>query len=219
MPQEKPSAGTSPLMIMMMMLFMMFILFDPRLRALMGNALYPVFTPAIGFDFRFPLITIMLAGLISITLSTIIRHFTTNWMELARIQKIQSSFNKEMKDARLRNDNAKLKKLQERQPEIMRMSMKLSTSQMKIMPVTMIIIIPIFTWLWMFMAELPVVTVSVPWATKVSLIRGDVCFFPNWIILYSLLSIPFSQILQRILKLYKFREKIRALPEEEGLFE
>jgi uncharacterized membrane protein (DUF106 family) len=211
--------GSSPLMIMMIMLLMMFILLDPNLRAVMGNALYPVFTPAIGLDFKFPLITIILAGLISITLSTIIRHFTTNWMELARIQKIQSTFNKELRDARLKNDNAKLKRLQERQPEIMRMSMKLSTSQMKVMPITFVIIIPIFTWLWMFMAELPVVTVSVPWAAKVSLIKGDVCFFPNWIILYSLLSIPFSQILQRVLKLYKFREKIRALPKEEGLFE
>ena len=214
MAEERPSAGTSPLMLMMFMLLMMFILIDPRIRTALGSALDPVFTPVLGFNNNFPLITVLCAGLMSITLSTILRHFTTDWMELARIQKIQSSFNKEMRDARLKNDAAKLKKLQEKQPEIMKMSLTLSSSQMKLMPITMIFVIPIFIWLSIFVNGLPVVTISVPWATKVSLIKGDVCFFPNWIVLYSLLSIPFSQVLQRMLKLYKFREKLAALPEE-----
>jgi uncharacterized membrane protein (DUF106 family) len=214
MAEERPPAGTSPLMLMMFMLLMMFILIDPRIRTALGSALDPVFTPVLGFNNSFPLITVLCAGLMSITLSTILRHFTTDWMELARIQKIQSSFNKEMRDARLKNDAAKLKKLQEKQPEIMKMSLTLSSSQMKLMPITMIFVIPIFIWLSIFIYRLPVVTISVPWATKVSLIKGDVCFFPNWIVLYSLLSIPFSQVLQRLLKLYKFREKIAALPEE-----
>ena len=214
MAEEKPSMGSSPMMIMMFMLLMMFILFDPNIRRAMGMALDPVLTPALGFDYRFPLLTVLLAGMMSITFSTVLRHFTTDWMKLARIQKTQSAFNKEMRDARLKNDAAKLKKLQEKQPEIMKMSLMLSSSQMKLMPITMIIIIPVFTWLWIFMDRLPVITVSVPWAAKVSLISGDVCFFPNWIVLYSLLSIPFSQVLQRVLKLVKFRERIAALPEE-----
>jgi uncharacterized membrane protein (DUF106 family) len=215
MAEEKPSAGTSPIMLMMFMLLMMLILIDPRIRMAMGSVLDPVLTPVLGFNDSFPLITVFLAGLMSITLSTILRHFTTNWMELARIQKVQSSFNKEMRDARLKNDADKLKKLQEKQPEIMKMSLMLSSSQMKMMPITMIFVIPIFVWLSLFIYQLPVSTISVPWATKVSLVKGDVCFFPNWIVLYSLLSIPFSQVLQRLLKLYKFRERIAALPEEE----
>ncbi|MEE9151825.1 MAG: EMC3/TMCO1 family protein [Thermoplasmata archaeon] len=214
MAEEKPSMGSSPLMMMMFMLLMMLVLFDPRIREAMGMALDPVFTPLLGFDYRFPLITLFLAGLMSITFSTVLRHFTTDWMELARTQKVQSTFNKEMRDARLKNDAAKLKKLQEKQPEIMKMSLKLSSSQMKLMPITMIFVIPIFVWLSLFMYRLPVITISVPWAPKVSLIVGSVCFFPNWIILYSLLSIPFSQILQRLLKLYKFRDKMAELPEE-----
>jgi uncharacterized membrane protein (DUF106 family) len=214
MAEEKPPSGTSPMMLMMFMLLMMIILIDPRIRSGMGMALDPVLTPVLGFDFHFPLITLFLAGLMSITFSTVLRHFTTNWMELARIQKVQSAFNKEMRDARLKNDTAKLKKLQEKQPEIMKMSLQISSSQMKMMPITMIFVIPIFVWLSIFMYQLPVRTISVPWASKVSLLVGSVCFFPNWIILYSLLSIPFSQVLQRLLKLYKFREKIAELPKE-----
>ncbi len=214
MAEEKPSMGSSPMMMMMFMLLMMLILLDPNIRRALGSALNPVLTPALGFNDNFPLITVFLAGLMSITFSTILRHFTTNWMELAKSQKIQSAFNKEMRDARLKNDAAKLKKLQEKQPEIMKMSLMVSSSQMRVMPITMIFVIPIFVWLSIFIYQLPLSTISVPWATKVSLTRGDVCFFPNWIVLYSLLSIPFSQVLQRILKLYKYREKIAALPEE-----
>ena len=215
MPDEKPPSSSSPMLMMMMFLLMMLILLDPNIRKAIGQTLDPTLTPLLGFDYRIPLITLVCAGLFSMFFTTIIRHFTTDWMELARIQKIQSTFNKEMREARLSNNAAKLKKLQEKQPEIMKMSLRLSTNQMRIMPITMIIVIPIFIWLWVFISALPVQTVSVPWASKVSLVKGDVCFFPNWIILYSLLSIPLSQVFQRVLKLYKYRDEIAQIPEEE----
>jgi len=205
---------------MMIMLFMMIFLFDPEIRRSIGLALHPALFPIIGFNYTIPMVTLICAGLLSISFSTIIRHFTTDWMELARIQKIQSDFNKQMREARLANNTARVKKLQDKQPEILRMSMKLSTTQMRVMPVTMIFIIPIFTWLWIFMGRLPVDTVSVPWASKVALETSPGwCFFPSWLILYSLLTIPFSQVLQRSLKLYKYRERIAELPEEEEIEE
>lgn len=216
---EQPKGG-SPMMTMLMFLLMMIILLDQNIRRGIGEALYPVLTPVLGFDLHFPVITLFLAGMMTVTFSTIVRHFTTDWMELAKIQKIQSTFNKELREARLANDAAKVKKLQEMQPEIMKMSMQLSSNQMKLMPITMIFVVPIFIWLSVFMYEVPVSTFSVPWASKVNLTQaGQVCFFPNWIILYSLLSIPFSQVLQRVLKLFKFRFRIAELGEGEEQFE
>ncbi len=220
MPEEKPKKESSPMMLMMIMLFMMLFLFDPNIRSSIGLALHPVLFPVLGFNYTFPMITLICAGLLSITFSTIIRHFTTDWMEIAKIQKVQSDINKQMRAARLANDNAKVKKLQDKQPEILKMSMKLSTTQMRVMPVTMIFIIPIFTWLWIFMGRLPVSTVSVPWAAKVEMTTNPSwCFFPSWLILYSLLTIPFSQVLQRSLKMYKFRNRIAELPEQEEIEE
>lgn len=216
MEEEKPKQDSSPIMLMMVMLFMMLFLFDPGIRKSIGLTLHPALFPVIGFNYTIPMVTLICAGLLSISFSTIIRHFTTDWMELAKIQKTQSDFNKQMREARLANDTAKVKKLQDKQPEILRMSMKLSTTQMRVMPITMIFIIPIFTWLWIFMDGLVVSTISVPWASKVGLRTSPGwCFFPNWLILYSLLTIPFSQVLQRSLKLYKFRDRIAELPREE----
>ncbi|UCF08897.1 MAG: DUF106 domain-containing protein [Thermoplasmata archaeon] len=214
--EEKPAGGSSSMMLMMVMLLMMLFLFDEDIRRGLGQAMDPALSPILSLDYSFPLITLFFASLLSMTLSTLLRTYTTDWMELARVQKIQADFNKEMKDARLSNNQAKVNKLMEKQPEIMRESMMASTQPMKVMPVTMIFVIPIFVWLSFFISRLPVSTVSVPWAEKVALTGFNVCFFPNWIIMYSLMSIPFSQVLYRSLKLFRFREKIAALPKEEG---
>lgn len=214
MPEEnKPDS--SPMLLMMMMLFMMIFLFDPQIRKALGGAVGVIFFPLIGFNHSIPVITIFLAGLFTATFTMTIRHFSTDWMEMARIQNTSKAFQKELKDARLKNNTFKLKRLMDMQPEIMKNSMKLTTSQMRTMPITMIIAIPIFVWLSVFIGGLSVKTFSVPWAASVSLEASSVCFFPNWIILYAMLSIPFSQVLQRLLKLYSFREQLAALPEEE----
>jgi uncharacterized membrane protein (DUF106 family) len=197
------------------MLLLMIFLLDQNIRTAIGNTLEPALFPVLGFNFSIPLVTLLCAGFLTVTFSTIVRHFTSDWMELAAMQKVQSAFNKERSEAMKQNNQAKLKKLNEQQPEILKMNMQISSNQMKVMPITAIFAIPIFIWLSIFIYKLPVNTISVPWASQVSLTRGDVCFFPNWIVLYFFFSLVFGQILQRVLKLYSFREKIAALPEEE----
>jgi uncharacterized membrane protein (DUF106 family) len=215
---QQPSFGSSPLMPMMIMLLMMVLLFDPNIRKAIGNALEPVMFPAFGFNYTLPMVTLLCAGFLTVTFSTIVRHFTTDWMKLAEMQKIQSSFNKERSEAMKANNQAKLKKLNEQQPEILKMNMQISSSQMRVMPITAVFAIPIFIWLSVFIYKLPVSTFSVPWASKVSLYGNDVCFFPNWIIVYFLFSLIFGQLLQRTLKRIALREKIAALPKEDEEF-
>lgn len=216
---QQPSFSSSPMMPMMIMLLMMLLLFDQNIRKAIGNALHPALFPAFGFNYTLPMITLLCAGFLTVTFSTIVRHFTTDWMEMAKMQKIQSAFNKERSEAMKANNQAKLKKLNEQQPEILKMNMQISSNQMRVMPITAVFAIPIFIWLSVFIYELPVRTFSVPWAAKVNLTGNNVCFFPNWIIIYFLFSLIFGQLLQRVLKRYSLREKIAALPEEEEILE
>ncbi len=216
---KQPSFGSSPMMPMMIMLLMMVLLFDNNIRNGIGNALQPALFPAFGFNYSLPMISLLCAGVLTVTFSTIVRHFTTNWMELAKMQKIQSAFNKERSEAMKANNQAKLKKLNEQQPEILRMNMQISSNQMRVMPITAVFAIPIFIWLSVFINKIPVRTFSVPWAAKVNLTGNNVCFFPNWIIVYFLFSLIFGQLLQRVLKRYSLREKIAALPNEEEILE
>jgi len=192
-------------------LFAMFVLFDQDLRAGLGQLVGFVLEPLIGLGGTSPVLTLMLAGVIMTSLTVLVRHFFTDYVAQAESQKVVSAFNKEYRQARLDNNLYKMKKLAEQQQKIMQKSMSMSTSQMKLMPVTMLIIIPIFAWLSVFVAGLPAGTavVNVPWASNVDLNGWNV--MPNWVLLYSLISIPASQVLTRALRYYSFRKKLREL--------
>ena len=50
----------------------------------------------------------------------------------------------------MENNLFKMKKLQELQPQMMAKSMEASTQQMKVMPVTMVFLLPMYAWVWYF---------------------------------------------------------------------
>lgn len=202
---------TSTFITIFIFLFAMFVLFDQDLRDGLGQLVGFVLEPLIGLGGSAPVLTLMMAGVIMTGLTVVLRHFFTDYVAQAESQKIVSAFNKEFRQARVENNLYKMKKLSEQQQKIMQKSMSMSTSQMKLMPVTMLIIIPIFAWLSVFVAGLDpaVATVNVPWASNVPLNGWNV--MPNWVLLYSLISIPASQVLTRALRYMEFRKKLRQL--------
>jgi uncharacterized membrane protein (DUF106 family) len=218
-PGQRPGAPkqnmSGQLMIMLVMFFAISILFTPELRTILGNAVGFVFYPAVGFGGLFPIITLMLAGLLMIFISTILRHFFVDWVSQARNQKIVSAFQKELRKARLENNMYKTKKLTEVQGEIMAKSMSGMNSQMKLMPVTMAVIIPVFAWLYIFVSfDVPTTMISVPWYWNTDLNASSV--LPNWILLYSLVTLPFGQVLARVLKYFSFRKRLLEIEGGKG---
>ena len=182
------------------------VLLDTQLRDALGRIIGYGLMPLIGFNYAYPVITLFLAGMIMTALTVIVRHFFTNYVEQAESQKIVSAFNKELRTARVENNTFKMKKLLEQQSKIMQRSMKSSTTQLKLMPVTMIIIVPIFAWIAVFMFNVPSAIVSVPWAYNVNL--NGYTVLPNWVLLYSLASIPFGQVLSRLLRWWDFKKRL-----------
>ena len=85
-----------------------------------------------------------------------------------------------------------MKKMLEQQPKIMQKSMEQTTTQLKLMPVTMLIIIPIFAWLAVFVGDLDSTLITVPWSSFADL--NESYLFPSWVLLYSLISIPVRAI-------------------------
>ena len=218
-PGQRPGAPkqnmSGQLMIMLVMFFAISILFTPDLRMAIGNAVGLAFYPAVGFSGLFPIITLMLAGLLMIFLSTILRHFFVDWVSQARNQKIVSAFQKELRKARLEHNLYKIKKLTEVQGEIMQKSMSGMNSQMKLMPVTMAVIIPVFAWLYIFVSfDVPTTMISVPWHWNTDLNASSM--LPNWILLYSLVTLPFGQVLARVLKYFSFRKRLLGLESGKG---
>lgn len=168
----------------------------------------------IDFGGKYPVMTLMIAGLLMTTLSSVIRSLMTDPLKMAKTQHVQKEFNLEMRKARVENNLFKLKKLTEQQPKMMAASMSSSQDQMKIMPVTMIIVIPIYAWVWFFIGAGAIDTViNVPWA-DVNLLQSYV--LPAWILIYTLISLPIGQLVSKIIRFFLLKRRIDEL-EGEGL--
>ena len=188
------------------------VLFDQQIRTALGQWVGRIFQPLFGFNYQYPVLTLVITGMIMAGLTIIVRHFYTDYVEQAENQKIVSAFNKELRNARLENNTYKIKKLTELQPEILQKSMKASSTQLKLMPVTLIIVIPIFAWLAVFMGQVHSPLIAVPWSYNVNLTQNTI--FPNWVLLYSLISVPFGQVLARSLRFIDFRKRLREIEAE-----
>lgn len=210
-PQEMPPMPSMmPMFIVLIMIFGLYMLDGEN--HLIGGLLNYVFGI---FDFggQYPVATLMLVGAIMVTLSTILRALTTDMIKQTKNQQIMNAFNQELRQARLDNNLYKVKKLTEMQPTMMAKNMESSQQMMKMMPYTMIVIIPIFLWIRYFVditvQAAGTVIIHVPWA-EVSLL-SNVWFFPAWILIYTLISIPLGQVINRLIRSYKFKKRLSEL--------
>lgn len=211
-PMPDPKATTSRMLLIFVFIMAIFVMFDQSLRTALGTLVGMGLEPLWGFDGSFPVVSLFLTGAFMTCLSIVVRHFFTDYVKQARSQKIMSAFNKEMQAARRENNTYKLKKMLELQPKMMEESMKQTTTQMKLMPVTMLIIIPIFAWLAVFVGDLESAVITVPWSTSADLNHSYV--LPAWVLLYSLISVPFGQLLSRGLRYYSFKKRLNELKAE-----
>lgn len=183
-------------------------------RVEIGQALNHVFK-YIDFGGKYPVLTLMIAGLIMITLSTVIRSFLSDPISQAKSQQKQSEFNTEMRNARLENNLYKMKKLQELQPQMMQSSMEQSTQMMKLMPVTMLFVIPIYAWIFYFVTytmggDTSPLIINMPWGTA-NLMDNMIGFMPQWIVIYTLISLPIGQLENKLINYYLFKKRLSAI--------
>mgnify|MGYP002394934748 CR=1 FL=1 len=184
-----------------------------------------VLDPLIGFGGRFPLLTMFCAGLITITVSSTVRHFLADWVDMAKKQRIMNEYNKEVRKATKENNQARVEKLNEQQQEIMGMQSSMMMTQMKSSIISMVIAILIFRWLYSFIWSVPQPTITLPWETQWMLtgmalqeVCGSICMAPGgaggggmpyWIFVYILITIPIGQALMRGLKYFEFSRKLK----------
>jgi len=190
----------------------LFILFDASLREGLGRLVGYVLEPLVGFGGQYPVVTLFLSGMIMVTVSIALRHFFIDFVEQVKNQKIMAAFNQELRKARMENNTYKLKKLTEQQQQIMQKSMESTTKQLKFMPIIMVIVVPIFAWLAVFIGGMDNTLIAVPWSDSANLL--DTYLLPVWVLLYTLISIPFGQILQRLLRFLSFKKRLEEMEAE-----
>lgn len=207
----KKSGQGSTFVLLLGVLVVLFVMFDPTLRALMatwvGYGLNPIFVNT-GVPIFW---TLFVIGSFMVLANTVVRHFLTDWVGMARVQEVMRAYQKEFSEARKANNTYKLKRLTDMNPEVMKMQADMSTGQLKPMILTMLIVLPVFGWLFHvvdFTGGCDTV-LEVPWAAPGSWCADNgtdwVGFIPRWIAIYSLLSIPIGQVVQKALKLWEYR--------------
>ncbi len=201
-------------MLIMMMMIMVLYWIDGS-EHIIGKALNYVFQ-FLDFNGEWPVVTLMLAGTIMVIISTVIRTLMMDTIAQQKSQAYSSAFNKELRQARLDNNTYKLKKLMEMQPMVMAKTMETSNKMMKAMPVTMIIVIPMFLWVRYFVAVTlgDASLISVPWSmisAGAGVNLNTVYVLPAWILIYSLVSIPIGQIVTRLVRTYQFKKRLEVI--------
>jgi uncharacterized membrane protein (DUF106 family) len=210
----------SSFILFMLMPFLLLLVLTPDIRLTLGLYMNVCLQPTIGFDFQYPVFTILIAGLVMVVATTLLRHLTTDWMSVGKQNFLQKHVQGKYKEAQ--GNPVKLKKVQELNAEIMKMTSDRMNSQTKTAMYTMVFSLLLFMWLIVFIYnKTPVHYVSTPWAIEngwkltdsgaiLEFLTGGASKgpMPNWVLLYSLFSLPVGQGLQAGLKYWSFRRML-----------
>jgi len=192
-------AQAGQMLLLMLLLFVMILIFgDANIRNMIAVSLNSVFAPFIGFGGANPLVTIVLAGVIVVFLSSFFTHIFTNWKAMGQAQEASKAFNKEITKARKEGNTNRLQKLMKMQPQIMRMTTQSSGGMMKSMFFLFIFIAPIFIWLTYFLGRMVHYSFfTVPWGGGVSLFGRESFIMSNWFLLYMVFSFLAGQLIRQ----------------------
>ena len=214
-------AQAGQMLLLMLLLFVMILIFgDANIRNMIALSLNSVFAPLIGFGGENPLVTIVLAGVVVVFLSSFFTHLFTNWKAMGQAQEASKAFNKEITKARKEGNNNRLQKLMKMQPQIMRMTTQSSGGMMKSMFFLFIFIAPIFIWLTYFLGSIVHYSFfTVPWGGGVSLFGRASYIMSNWFLLYMVFSFLAGQLIRQGFKWISWsnwwqnmRKNIRSSP-------
>jgi uncharacterized membrane protein (DUF106 family) len=219
--------GPSGFIFIISFAFLFLIMFDRNLGNQISDIVGIVLYPLIGFGGRFPIFTMLGAGILTITISTGVRHFTMDWIDLAKKQRLMNEYNKAVRKATKEGNQSLVERLQSENQDIMGMQSSMMMQQMKASIISMVIAILIFRWLYSFIWGVPQPTVTVPWdlqwpltGSAFSAVCGSICMNPNgsgipyWIFVYIPITVPIGQALMRGFKYFEFSSKLKKQGED-----
>lgn len=158
---------------------------------------------AIGFDSRYLLVTMALAGALEMLMTAIAYNFTTDWIKAAKVQKWSAAFRKVQMEAIRSGKKDRIATLKPHQERLTRLSSEVSIAQFKGMAITYFLLILIYTWIGLVIlnATTAARTISLG-GSSINLLNPVLGGLPIpwWFIIFSLYTVPLSLIFRRVLK-------------------
>ena len=206
--EDLPEQPEMPLgqmfMPIILLIGMSFILMSDGLRESMAGVAGGVLEPALPFHDIYFVPTVLIVGSSIMFVNTVFRSLFMDPMMQAHLNHRNKQLRKLMNEARMSRDHVRLEKIQKMQMHLMPETTKLQMSMMKPMMFTMIFVIAIFSWMYVMVEGFRVDHVSLPWAPQWEF-NGRILLFPAWIIAYITLSAPLGRIVDRHIKLFRYR--------------
>ena len=206
--EDLPEQPEMPLgqmfMPIILLIGMSFILMSDGLRGAMAGIAGGVLEPALPFHDIYFVPTVLIVGSSIMFVNTVFRSLFMDPMMQAHLNHRNKQLRKLMNEARMSRDHVRLEKIQKMQMHLMPETTKLQMSMMKPMMFTMIFVIAIFSWMYVMVEGFRVDHVSLPWAPQWEF-NGRILLFPAWIIAYITLSAPLGRIVDRHIKLFRYR--------------
>jgi len=188
------------LMLMVLMFLMIFVFGNPAISSWLATSIHTVFYPLIGFGGSYPVLTLILAGIIVVFLSSFFQNLFTDWKKMGEMQEVTKAFQKELSKARKEGNTNKVNKLMKLQPQIMKKQTEASSGMMKPMIFLFIFIVPIFMWLRYFLGGLDYYYFTVPWSGEGASLFFKPFLMQAWLWVYLIFSMVIGQLIRQGMK-------------------
>jgi uncharacterized membrane protein (DUF106 family)/ribosomal protein L37AE/L43A len=215
MVEAGPSGGTQPagmgsamLPMLFLMIMMIGLMFFPGIRDGLsdgaGIVIEPFLFGTLGLEQYF-VPTVFILGSSIMIINTIIRSFFMDPLKQAHHSHRSKQISQQMREARMSRDTARTDKMQKLQLEMMPETMAQQGAMMKPMMFTIFFIIGIFQWMANQTLDFRVDYVSLPWQPMWGFENKVMWVFPAWIATYITMSAPLGRIVDRHLKLLRYK--------------
>jgi uncharacterized membrane protein (DUF106 family) len=197
------------LLYFFIMILLLFVYTTPILRYLFSLPMIYILQPFIGFNFQYPLFTILLASLITGIVNTVARHFFMDYFKMAEMQFKNKKLSTRYREAIRTRNKQEIDAVRAEQSKSMQDSMQVTQQQMKPTFITLILSVLIFAWMIGFMDQVKTIgkAIIVSPFGPVDLMHLYYGFY-LWIAFYSLFTIIITYPLQYGLKLYYLKKSI-----------
>lgn len=216
-PQRGPQQEAMSKMLRFQMIYMvisfgpLIVITNGTLRGYIGTYLGYVLMPVLGFNFQFPLLTIVLVGVLIGLITSIPRYVFTDWLKMGRIQNRMRAFSKVMNQAYRSQQRDKIQKLQKMRMEMSMEQTSLSMNTMKPLMVFTIFTLVLIAWLYYFLDALSYQVIAFPWNFEINVATAHLWLMPYWIMVYFIAIMVFGYLTTMVIKIFDFTYKVRKL--------
>ncbi|MGC8584808.1 MAG: DUF106 domain-containing protein [Thermoplasmata archaeon] len=211
---QGPQPGGFSFIYLMLMMLTLVIWSIPGIRDSIGESANYIFYPLFGLNGKYPIITLILTGLLITVINMYARHYFIDWYGMAKVQYKSRQLSKLMREAIKKNDKAMMEKVRSFQQKLMMENVKIMNDQMKPTMIVFIFGIVIMVWIYYFIFSLPSIyrSIYLPWTypSGMDLATGP-SIFPVWVIVYMFFTGTVGYFISYIFKLYEFSLRLKNI--------